>query len=55
MKSMTRNTLILGLGLMLGVMLAVGQGVLAEKRSSQSSAESIHDSSISPAVFSTLS
>ena len=31
MKSMTRNTLILGLGLMLGVMLAVGQGVLAEK------------------------
>ena len=31
MKSMTRNTLILGLGLMLGVMLAIGQGVLAEK------------------------
>lgn len=28
---MTRNTLILGLGLMLGVMLAIGQGVLAEK------------------------
>ena len=33
MKSMTRNTLILGLGLMLGVMLAIGQGVLAEKDS----------------------
>ena len=31
---MTRNTLILGLGLMLGVMLAIGQGVLAEKDSS---------------------
>lgn len=35
---MTRNTLILGLGLMLGVMLAIGQGVLAEKESSASSA-----------------
>ena len=34
MKSMTRNTLILSLGLMLGVMLAIGQGVLAEKDSS---------------------
>ncbi|MCK4865979.1 MAG: S41 family peptidase [Gammaproteobacteria bacterium] len=41
MKSMTRNTLILGLGLMLGVMLAIGQGVLAEKRNSGFSAESI--------------
>ena len=30
---MTRNTLILGLGLILGVMLAIGQGVLAEKDS----------------------
>ena len=38
---MTRNTLILGLGLMLGVMLAIGQGVLAEKRSARYSAESI--------------
>ncbi len=38
---MTRNTLILGLGLMLGVMLAIGQGVLAEKRNSGFSAESI--------------
>ena len=38
---MTRNTLILGLGLMLGVMLAIGQGVLAEKRNSRFSAESI--------------
>lgn len=41
MKSMTRNTLILGLGLMLGVMLALGQGVLAEKGSSRNSAQSI--------------
>ena len=41
MKSMTRNTLILGLGLMLGVMLALGQGVLAEKKNSRSSAQSI--------------
>lgn len=42
MKSMTRNTLILGLGLMLGVMLAIGQGVLAEKKNSQHlSAQSI--------------
>ena len=37
MKSMTRNTLILGLGLMLGVMLAIGQGVLAEKDISMTS------------------
>ena len=37
MKSMTRNTLILGLGLMLGVMLAIGQGVLAEKDNSMNS------------------
>ncbi|MCW9032418.1 MAG: peptidase S41, partial [Gammaproteobacteria bacterium] len=41
MKSMTRNTLILGLGLMLGVMLAVGQGVLAERENSRHSAQSI--------------
>ena len=41
MKSMTRNTLILGLGLMLGVMLAIGQGVLADKRGAQYSVESI--------------
>lgn len=41
MKSMTRNTLILGLGLMLGVMLAIGQGVLADKRASKFSAGSI--------------
>ena len=41
MKSMTRNTLILGLGLLLGVMLALGQGVLAEKESSRYSAQSI--------------
>jgi len=38
---MTRNTLILGLGLMLGVMLAIGQGVLADKRGAQYSVESI--------------
>ena len=38
---MTRNTLILGLGLMLGVMLAIGQGVLAEKRNARYSAETI--------------
>ena len=39
---MTRNTLILGLGLMLGVMLAIGQGVLAEKDSAiNSSAKTI--------------
>ena len=37
MNSMTRNTLILGLGLMLGVMLAIGQGVLAEKENVMSS------------------
>ncbi len=41
MKSMTRNTLILGLGLMLGVMLAIGQGVLAEKESLRQSMQSI--------------
>jgi len=41
MKSMTRNTLILGLGLVLGVMLAIGQGVLAEKENSLSSPQSI--------------
>jgi len=41
MKSMTRNTLILGLGLMLGVMLAIGQGVLAEKDNSRQSAQAI--------------
>jgi len=41
MKSMTRNTLILALGLMLGVMLALGQGVLAEKESSRNSAQTI--------------
>jgi len=38
---MTRNTLILGLGLMLGVMLAIGQGVLAEKDNSRQSAQAI--------------
>jgi carboxyl-terminal processing protease len=41
MKSMTRNTLILGFGLLLGVMLAVGQGVLAEKENSRYSTQSI--------------
>lgn len=41
MKSMTRNSLILGLGLVLGVMLAIGQGVLAERENSRSSAASI--------------
>ena len=41
MKSMTRNSLILGLGLVLGVMLAVGQGVLAERENSRHSAQSI--------------
>lgn len=41
MKSMTRNTLILGFGLMLGVMLALGQGVLAEKESSRQATQSI--------------
>lgn len=38
---MTRNTLILGLGLLLGVMLAVGQGVLADKKNARNSAQSI--------------
>ena len=41
MKSMTRNSLILGLGLVLGVMLAVGQGVLAERENSRHSAQTI--------------
>jgi carboxyl-terminal processing protease len=41
MKSMTRNTLILGLGLMLGVMLAVGQGVLAERENSRALTQTI--------------
>lgn len=41
MKSMTRNTLILGLGLVLGVMLAIGQGVLAEKENSRVAPQSI--------------
>jgi len=41
MKSMTRNSLILGLGLILGVMLAIGQGVLAEKDNSLRSAQTI--------------
>ena len=41
MKSMTRNSLILGFGLMLGVMLAVGQGVLAERENSRHTAQSI--------------
>lgn len=41
MKSMTRNTLILSLGLMLGVMLALGQGVLADKENSKNSAQTI--------------
>jgi len=41
MKSMTRNTLILGLGLVLGVMLAIGQGVLAEKENSLAAHQSI--------------
>lgn len=41
MKSMTRNTLILGLGLLLGVMLALGQGVWAEKENARYSTQSI--------------
>lgn len=41
MNSMTRNTLILGLGLMLGIMLALGQGVLADKDNSRYSAQTI--------------
>ena len=41
MKSMTRNTLILGLGLFLGVMLAIGQGVLAERDSSRQANQTI--------------
>ena len=38
---MTRNTLILGLGLILGVMLAIGQGVLAERDSSRQATQTI--------------
>ena len=38
---MTRNTLILGFGLILGVMLAIGQGVLAEKDNSQQLTQTI--------------
>ena len=38
---MTRNSLILGFGLILGVMLAVGQGVLAERENSRHTAQSI--------------
>ena len=38
---MTRNTLILGLGLFLGVMLAIGQGVLAERDSSRQANQTI--------------
>lgn len=41
MKSMTRNTLILAFGLFLGVMLALGQGVLAEKNNAGESAQTI--------------
>ena len=41
MKSMTRNTLILGLGLILGVMLAIGQGVLAERDVSRQETQTI--------------
>jgi len=41
MKSMTRNTLILGLGLLMGVMLAIGQGVLADKENVRHSGQSI--------------
>ena len=41
MKSMTRNTLILGLGLILGVMLAIGQGVLAERDVSRQTTQTI--------------
>ena len=41
MKSMTRNTLILGLGLILGVMLAIGQGVWAERDNSRQASQTI--------------
>lgn len=41
MKSMTRNTFILGLGLLLGVMLALGQGVLADKDNAKSALQTI--------------
>ena len=41
MKSMTRNTFILGLGLLLGVMLALGQGVLADKDNSKNALQAI--------------
>ena len=38
---MTRNTLILGLGLILGVMLAIGQGVWAERDTSRQGTQTI--------------
>ncbi len=38
---MTRNTLILGLGLILGVMLAIGQGVWAERDNSRQASQTI--------------
>lgn len=41
MKSMTRNSLILGLGLVLGVMLTVGQGVFAERQNTRHSSATI--------------
>ena len=41
MKGMTRNIFILGFGLILGVMLAIGQGVLAEKGHSEDAQQSI--------------
>jgi len=41
MKSMTRNSLILGFGLLLGVMLAVGQSVLADRKNNRSTVQSI--------------
>lgn len=41
MKSITRNTLILALGLFLGVMLALGKGVWAEKSHMQEAYEGI--------------
>ncbi len=41
MKSITRHSLILGLGLILGVMLAIGQGVLAERDNSRNISQTI--------------
>ncbi|MFK5915167.1 MAG: S41 family peptidase [Woeseiaceae bacterium] len=41
MKSMTRTSIILGSGLVLGVMLSIGQGVLADKSAMERSVESI--------------